>query len=81
MGAVVTAVTWWESAQRGTWLAELNGVLLAVARLGVDRWESTAGDAHGPVQKTRLRLSAKPRNWPRPAQTGIEQSGKGVDNR
>lgn len=55
----MTAVTWRESAQRDTWLAELNGVLLAVTRLGVDRWKSTTGDAHGPVQKTRLEAQRK----------------------
>jgi len=30
------AVTWSESPQRGTWLAEVNGTVLAVTRLGLD---------------------------------------------
>jgi hypothetical protein len=50
----VTAVTWRESAQRGTWLAELNGVLLTVTRLSLDQCRPVAGDARGPVCTTRL---------------------------
>jgi hypothetical protein len=47
------AVTWSESPQRGTWAAELNGTV-PVTLLGLDRWQPAAGDARGPVQKTRL---------------------------
>jgi hypothetical protein len=40
-------VTWTESPQCATWVTELDGTVLTVTRLGLDRWQPAAGNARG----------------------------------
>jgi hypothetical protein len=53
---MTAAITWVRSGDRSIWLAEApGGVVLAVTRLALDRWQPSVQDGHpGPVRRTRL---------------------------
>jgi hypothetical protein len=72
---VAVTVTWTESPHRGTWVAELDGTVLAVTRLGLDQWQPAAGDARGPVYRTRLEAQREAEKLARPGKARRGRDG------
>jgi hypothetical protein len=74
-------VTWTESPQCATWVTELDGTVLTVTRLGLDRWQPAAGDARGPVCRTRLQAQREAEQLAGKKAANTPKRGRGHPNR